>query len=78
MELRITRATFVYFIKGKLVALLNLHVDDGLLAGSHSSPEYKLIRAKINKNFKIKHWHVVGKDRSQDYLGMQWERNANR
>ena len=55
-ELRCARAVFVKRRHGKLVALLTLHVDDGMLFGDVNSKEYQVIKEDINKNFKVKHW----------------------
>eukprot|EP00971_Amphidinium_carterae_P336165 6472371-Amphidinium_carterae.1 len=51
-------------------ALLNLHVDDGLLGGAHDTPYVKEVVANIQKNFNIKAWQVVDQE-GIDFLGAQ-------
>ena len=75
-ELRCARAVFVYRLAGRLVGLLTLHVDDGMLFGNLEDIELRKIQEKINGSFKIKYWQTVSEDSSIDYLGMQWRRTA--
>ena len=35
--------------------MLTLHVDDGMVFGDKASPEYKQLKAELNKWFKITH-----------------------
>ena len=75
-EIRCARAAFVFRKAGRLIALLTLHVDDGMLFGNPVDKEYMKMREAINQNFKIKHWKAVGKE-PVDYLGMQWVRRSD-
>ena len=71
-ELRCARATFTYRYKGELKVLLNLHVDDGMMAGNFEDPTYQMVKAKVNQHFKIKQWKTVTEKDDLDYIGMQW------
>ena len=55
----------------QLIALLTLHVDDGMLFGDARNKAYQEVRVAIDSNFKIKHWKTVGA-KPTDHLGMQW------
>ena len=72
VEMQCARAVFVYRQGGELIALLTLHVDDGMVFGNKNDPRYKALKARIDKNFKIKDWKSVGEERDIDYTGMQW------
>jgi len=71
-ELRCARANFVYRHKGIVIALLNLHVDDGMMAGNFADPMYQAVKRKINQHFSIKHWKKVTDKEDLSYLGMMW------
>ena len=74
-ELRCARAVFVKRRHGKLIALLTLHVDDGMLFGDVASKEYQQIKDDINKNFKVKHWKIGSDVEPVEYLGEHWYRH---
>ena len=67
-ELPFARATFVKSVGEQSVAVCTLHVDDGMLAGPASSPEFQKILSEVNKKFNIKEWKVVGPN-PVDFLG---------
>ena len=71
-ELRCARATFVCRVKGVLVAILVLHVDDGMLFGDPQDRRYQDVRKAIDRNFNIKFWKVLGENNPITYLGLQW------
>ena len=71
-ELRCARAVFTFRKGNRLIAILTLHVDDGMLFGKSSSREYQNLKAEINTHFKIKHWKQSSSTISVDYLGEQW------
>ena len=55
-ELSVARSTFVASEKGKVWAILCLHVDDGLLTGRADDPRYIELKEEINTRFRIKEW----------------------
>ena len=55
-ELSAARSTFVASEKGKVWAILCLHVDDGLLTGRADDPRYIELKEEINTRFRIKEW----------------------
>ena len=69
VELRCARAVFVKRVSGKLVVLLTLHVDDGMLFGNTASREYRQIKAEINSNFNVKLWKPGSSTDPVEYLG---------
>ena len=69
MELKTARASFTKRIGTKLVALLTLHVDDGMLFGDKRSKDYQALKKLINANFNIKHWKESVDGKPVDYLG---------
>ena len=75
-ELRCARAVFTLFHDGLLIALLALHVDDGMLWGLKGHPRFKRARAQIDKVFNIKQWIAVRPGVDVDYLGVQWHREG--
>ena len=72
MELRCARAVFVLHENERLVAMLSINVDDGMLYGDINSKEYQRVRREIDKRFDTKQWKPIGGD-SVDYLGMDSE-----
>ena len=72
MELRCARAVFTLRCNGCLVAVLTLHVDDGMLFGLEKHPAFKKAKALINEKFNIKQWHYLLPGVTMDYLGVQW------
>ena len=77
-ELQCAPSVFVKRAHGTIVALLTLHVDDGMLCGNAEGPEFKKIRADIDQHFKIKHWKLLNDSVPEDYLGEQWFRFEDR
>eukprot|EP00971_Amphidinium_carterae_P335930 6472029-Amphidinium_carterae.1 len=70
-ELGEAKATFVHGpVNSKTQAILNLHVDDGLLGGDHESEYVQEVVNNIQKNFNIKAWNVVD-HKGIDFLGAQ-------
>ena len=60
LELTMARATFVLKQNDQVVAILCLHVDDGLLV---ASPEtMKLLQKEISQRFSIKEWQKMGEE----------------
>ena len=55
-ELPMARSMFVACEKGKVWAILCLHVDDGLLCGDGKDPRYVQLKKDINSKFRIKEW----------------------
>eukprot|EP00971_Amphidinium_carterae_P346466 6487924-Amphidinium_carterae.1 len=53
-----------------VMALLSLHVDDGLVVADLQSNLWRQIQAKINKAFTIKGWVTVS-DKPLEHLGME-------
>ena len=73
VELRCARAVFVLRDETeRLVAMLTLHVDDGMLFGNGKSPVFEKARKMIDKRFNIKKWAALNEEKAEDYLGMQW------
>ena len=70
-ELRCARAVFVLRPEGRFVAILTLHVDDGMLFGVATSPVFQKARRLIDQKFNIKQWHELG-PAVVNYLGVQW------
>jgi len=70
-ELRCARAVFTLRSAGRLVAILTLHVDDGMLFGVIGDPVFKRARTMIDQKFNIKQWQKLGPE-LVDYLGVQW------
>ena len=70
-ELCCARAVFILRDKEETVAMLTLHVDDGLLAGDEGNQRYQRAVRDINSKFKIKEWHDLKKG-TANYLGMRW------
>ena len=75
VELCCARAVFILQDKGRTVAMLTLHVDDGLLAGDQENKVYKKAVQGINSKFNIKEWNDLEKGEVADYLGMQWHQD---
>ena len=48
-----------------------MHVDDGIVFGNKADPRYIALKARIDKNFKIKDWKSVEVEKDIDYIGMQ-------
>ena len=72
VELKCARAVFTFRQEGELIALLTLHVDDGMMFENKTDPRYIALKSKINKNFKIKDRKAVEIGKDTDYTGMQW------
>ena len=72
VELRCARAVFTLRCDECLVAVLTLHVDDGMLFGHEKHPAFKKAKALINEKFNIKQWHYLLPGVTMDYLGVQW------
>ena len=53
IELMCARAVFMFRQDEKLIALLTLHVDDGMMFGNQSNSIYVALKKKVNKHFKI-------------------------
>ena len=53
-ELKCARAVFTYRAKGALVAMLTLHVDDGLVYGDPKNNSFQMVKDKINGVLDIK------------------------
>ena len=65
VELKITRAVFVFRERGKegtagLIAILSLYVDDGLLFGDPKDPRFQRVKKKVDSTFNIKHRKSLG------------------
>ena len=54
-----------------MLALLTLHVDDGMLFGITGNPVFQRAREEIDKRFNIKKWQMLGPE-DVEYLGAQW------
>ena len=78
VELRCARAVFVLHMGGKLIALLTLHVDDGMLFGDRTCKIFQRVKADIDRNFNIKIWKYLQPGAAVTYLGMQWTKFADR
>jgi len=78
VELRCVRAVFILRSEGRLIALLALHVDDGMLWGVRTSPIYKAARKKICELFDIKGWKQLADGEDVDYLGVQWNKTGSK
>jgi hypothetical protein len=74
IELCCARAVFILQDKGETVAMLTLHVDDGMLAGDSSNRVYQKAVKDINSEFNIKEWHDL-KMGTANYLGMRWKQD---
>jgi hypothetical protein len=74
IELCCARAVFILQDKGETVAMLTLHVDDGMLAGDSSNRVYQKAVKDINSKFNIKEWHDL-KQGTANYLGMRWKQD---
>ena len=72
VELRCARAVFTLRCKERLIAVLTLHVDDGMLFGHEKHPAFKKAKMLINEKFNIKQWHYLLPGVTVDYLGVQW------
>ena len=59
-ELSMARATFVLKQKGSVVAILCLHVDDGLLVASPETMQF--LQKEISQRFSIKEWQKMSED----------------
>eukprot|EP00971_Amphidinium_carterae_P050827 1000886-Amphidinium_carterae.1 len=57
----------------EVVALLSLHVDDGMVIADLRSTRWKRIQASVNKAFTIKEWVEVTEE-PQEHLGLQLRR----
>ena len=75
VELCCARAVFILQDKRRTVAMLTLHVDDGLLAGDQENKVYKKAVQSINSKFNIKEWNNLEQGAVADYLGMQWQQD---
>ena len=78
IELRCAKAVFVQKKFNKIIALLTLHVDDGMLFGNQHTSEYQHVKAGINNTFNIKHWKAGNASKPVDYLGEEWWHLADR
>ena len=58
-ELPISKSSFVASEDGQAWALLNLHVDDGLLFGSEEDGRFQKLKKDINAMFTIKEWKTI-------------------
>ena len=58
-ELPISKSSFVASEDGQAWALLNLHVDDGLLFGSEEDGRFQKLKKDINAMFAIKEWKTI-------------------
>ena len=74
LELCCARAVFILQDGGKTVAMLTLHVDDGLVVGDRSNGVYKKAIKDIYTKFNINEWHDLKKGLA-NYLGMRWSQN---
>ena len=68
---------FILLDMGVTVAMLTLHVDDGMLFGERSNRVYQEALAGINAKFNIKEWHDLQQG-SANYLGMLWRQDDDR
>eukprot|EP00435_Cladocopium_sp_Y103_P016026 s641_g4.t1 len=59
VELPIAKATYAAADEKGTWALLNLHVDDGLLMGSDSDPRFVALRRRFDELFNIKSWKQI-------------------
>ena len=73
-EFRCARATFVYRDSGAVIAMLTLHVDDGMLFGDIEDQRSSRIRTQINNDFTIKPWKTITDKTPMEYLDTQWIR----
>ena len=71
-ELSLARAVFVYKKNSTIIAYLNLHVDDGLLAGKRGAHDFEAVVKAINSKFNIKFWKILTSENPFEYLGMTW------
>jgi hypothetical protein len=76
VELCCARAVFILREQEETIAMLTLHVDDGLLAGDRSHKKYQKVYKAINERFNIREWHDLMTG-TADYLGMQWSQDAH-
>jgi len=73
IELKCARAVFILRdALHVLVAVVTLHVDDGLLFGNRQNRTFQKARAQLDQRFNIKKWESLNPDTDVDYLGMQW------
>ena len=77
-ELRCVRAVFTLRERCVLLAILALHVDDGMLWGRCSHPAYKQARSRICQLFNIKTCTKMVDGQDVDYLGAPWCKNGSR
>ncbi len=61
--------------KGVTVAMLTLHVDDGVLAGARTNKVYREALKGINSKFNIKEWNDLKRGGAADSLGAQWKQD---
>ena len=66
------QSSFCSLGKDKMVAILTLHVADGLFCGDCESLTYKKTELAIDNSSNIKKWSVLG-EQEEDYLSMQWQ-----
>lgn len=59
VELPIAKATYAAADEKGTWALLNLHVDDGLLMGSDDDPRFVALRRRFDELFNIKSWKQI-------------------
>eukprot|EP00971_Amphidinium_carterae_P351628 6492198-Amphidinium_carterae.1 len=57
----------------EVVALLSLHVDDGMVIADLKSSRWRRIQDSVDKAFKIKEWIEVT-EKAQEHLGLQLKR----
>ena len=67
-ELQMAKATFIMKQKGDVIAILCLHVDDGLLVIKPSAVER--VKRAIDKHFNIKEWQQIG-EKGVTFLGVK-------
>eukprot|EP00435_Cladocopium_sp_Y103_P070035 s255_g34.t1 len=67
-ELQMAEATFIMKIQNEVVAILCLHVDDGLLVIKPSAA--MSVRKAIDQNFNIKEWQQIG-EKGVTFLGVK-------
>eukprot|EP00971_Amphidinium_carterae_P347241 6489138-Amphidinium_carterae.1 len=60
-------------VSWEIVALLSLHVDDGLVVADLRSERWRQIKEKVNKAFTIKSWEEVT-EKPLEHLGMELSR----
>jgi hypothetical protein len=75
VELSCARAVFILRVEERTVAMLTLHVDDGMLAGDRTDKVYQAAPRGTNSKFNIKEWSDLKKGDAADYLGMQWRQD---